>query len=177
MDTVFEEKEAWTAGEQFCIDGRNNWTSSVPYSYFKKHLDGSTTTETPSTDHGWSLFIWSFDFEACECSDCKVGFTLKSIWIEKQRGSIETWEDCRDKCNDDNEYHPGNNNNQHWPCTHFKFKVKVQTTKVKYMSILYRIIEKRENVFWWPFFSLKKRILGHQEKSFVQLQQQNRQHH
>ena len=57
---------------------------------------------------------------------------MKSIWIEKQRGSIETWEDCRDKCNDDNEYHPGNNNNQHWPCTHFKFKVKVQTTKVRY---------------------------------------------
>jgi len=89
MDTVFEEKEAWTAGEQFCIDDGST----------------STSTETPSTDH-----------------DCKVGFTLKSIWIEKQRGSIETWEDCRDKCNDDNEYHPGNNNNQHWPCTHFKFK-------------------------------------------------------
>ena len=57
MDTVFEEKESWTAGEQFCIDGRNNWKSSVPYSYFQKHLDGSTTTETPSTDHGWLLFI------------------------------------------------------------------------------------------------------------------------
>ena len=24
IDTVFEEKESWTAGKQFCIDGRNN---------------------------------------------------------------------------------------------------------------------------------------------------------
>ena len=89
MDTVFEEKDSWTAGEQFCTVG-------------------TPTTEVPSTDQGKHKSCIRIRILRYILSECKTGFTAKP---SRQRfKGIETWEDCRDKCNQEE-------------CTHFSFKV------------------------------------------------------
>ena len=44
-----------------------------------------------------------------QCAECRLGHRARPAQ-QRFRG-IESWEDCRDKCNDDDQ------------CSHFKFKV------------------------------------------------------